>query len=67
MGLALFERHRYEKNNAPSLSRLLLLAEVELLKTIKAELKRRRGRERRLVKIEDELRELNEDEAHTNI
>ncbi len=67
MGLVLFEQSRHRRSRAFSIPRLLLLAEVELLKSIRSELKRRRGHERRLTQIEDELRELGEDESVTHV
>ena len=66
-GLALLERHRRPKKDRPSLVKLLLLAEVEVLRTLMAELKRRslcgRGSERKLSQVKERLKELGEDGA----
>lgn len=67
IGLALLERSRYPKQARPSLARLLLSAEVDLLRTLRGELKRRlRLRrelksERKLSEVEGRLEELGED------
>lgn len=67
IGLALLERSRYPKQARPSLARLLLVAEVDLLRTLRSELKRRlRLRrelksERKLSEVEGRLEELGED------
>jgi hypothetical protein len=70
-GLALYEyRHRPDEDR-PSLARLLLLAEMEVLRTLRAELKRRAKRSpegpwgRKLSRVDDRLKELNEDEKQT--
>jgi hypothetical protein len=67
IGLALLERSCYPKQARPSLARLLLVAEVDLLRTLRSELKRRlRLRrelksERKLSEVEGRLEELGED------
>lgn len=69
VGLALLERHLRPKQDRPSLARLLLLAEVDVLRTLRAELRRwgrrrREGRcEQKLSQVEEKLKELGEDEA----
>ncbi|MFH1821161.1 MAG: hypothetical protein ABH852_01790 [Methanobacteriota archaeon] len=68
VGLAVLERHLSPEQNRPSLVKLLLLAEVEVLRTLRAELKRRRlrekgGSERKLSEVERRLKELGEDGA----
>lgn len=69
VGLALFERHLRPEHDRPSLAKLLLLAEVEALRTLRAELRRRReGRkERKLSQVEERLKELSEDEAEADV
>jgi len=67
IGLALLEKHRYPEQDRPSLARLLLLAEVEVLRTLRTELKRQRLKkqesqcERKLSQVEERLKELGED------
>jgi len=67
IGLALLERSRYPKQTRPPLAKLLLSAEVDLLRTLRSELKRRlRLRrepksERKLSEVEGRLEELGED------
>ena len=67
VGMALLERSRYPRKAGPSLMRLLLLAEVDLLRTLRAELKRRTHSgqepttERKLLDVEHRLKELGED------
>lgn len=66
--LAWLERSRYPQRASPPLMRLLLLAEVDLLRTLRAELKRRihfkrdPESERKLFEVEGRLRELDGDE-----
>ncbi len=67
IGLALLERSRYPKQSRPPLAKLLLSAEVDLLRTLRSELRRRlrlsrepRG-ERKLSEVEGRLEELGED------
>lgn len=68
VGLALLERSRYPQQTRPSLAKLLLLAEVDLLRTLRGELKRRLrlrrepASERKLLEVEGRLKELGEDE-----
>jgi hypothetical protein len=68
VGLALLERSRHPKQARPPLAKLLLSAEVDLLRTLRGELKRRlrlrRGptSERKLSEVECRLKELGEDE-----
>lgn len=72
IGLALLEKHHRPKQDRPSLARLLFLAEVEVLRTLRAELKRRRLRghrgrcERKLSQVEERLKELGEDGARAD-
>ena len=67
IGLALLERSRYPKQARPSLARLLLVAEVDLLRTLRSELKRRLRLRRepksegKLSEVEGRLEELGED------
>jgi hypothetical protein len=67
VGLTLLERSRYPRQQRPSLARLLLLAEADLLRTLRSELKRRShlkresATERKLLEVEGRLRELGED------
>lgn len=69
----MLERHRRPVQDRPSLAKLLLLAEVEVLRTLRGELKRRlrlgRGRqsERKLVVVEGRLKELSEDGEKVDI
>ncbi len=64
VGLALLERSRYPKQVRPPLTKLLLSAEVDLLRTIRGELKRRLHlrreptSERKLSEVERRLEEL---------
>lgn len=66
IGLALFERSRRPEQGGPSLAKLLLLAEADLLRTLRCELKRciRFGRdsrgERKLLEVEKRLEEIGE-------
>ena len=68
VGLALLERSRYRRNAGPPLTKLLLLAEVDLLRTLRGELKRllhserEPKSERKLLEVENRLKELDEDE-----
>ena len=63
-GMAVFEHRRRPEQDKPSMSRLLLLAEVEVLRSLRADLKRwrrRRGeevRQRKLSQVENKLEEL---------
>ncbi len=67
IGLTLLERSRYPKQARPPLAKLLLSAEVDLLRTLRGELRRRlRLRrepksERKLSEVEGRLEELGED------
>lgn len=69
VGLAVIERQRRPERERPSLAKLLLLTEVEVLRTLRAELKRRSWRghkdrcERKLSLVEERLEELKGDEA----
>jgi len=73
VGLAVIEHQRHPEKDRPSLARLLLLAEVEALRALQAELKRRslRKRERRhgrkLSEVEERLEELGEDGERADI
>jgi len=67
IGLTLLERSRYPKQARPPLAKLLLSAEVDLLMTLRSELRRRlrlsrelRG-ERKLSEVDERLKELGED------
>ena len=66
VGLAVIEHQRRPEKDRPSLARLLLLAEVEVLRTLRAELKQRRLRKRgrrhgrKLSEVEERLEELGE-------
>lgn len=67
IGLTLLERSRYPKQSRPPLAKLLLSAEVDLLRTLRSELRRRlrlsrepKG-ERKLSEVEGRLKELGED------
>ena len=68
VGLALLERSRYSKQARPPLAKLLLSAEVDLLRTLRGELKRRLHlrreptSERKLSEVERRLEELGGDE-----
>jgi hypothetical protein len=68
--IALLERCRCPTHARPPMSKLLLLAEIEVLKTLKGELKRllRSGSkcEQKLREVNQKLREL-EDAERTNI
>lgn len=65
-GLAMLTRHLHPGRDRPSLKKLLLLAEIEILRTLRAEIKRRScaGPEsrwkRKLTVVEGRLRELDE-------
>ena len=67
VGLAIIEYQRRPEKDRPSLAKLLLLAEVEVLLALRAELRRRhlRKRERqhkqKLSEVEERLEELGED------
>ncbi len=67
IGLTLLERSRYPKQARPPLAKLLLSAEVDLLRTLRSELRRRlRLRrepksEQKLSDVEGRLEELGED------
>ena len=66
VGLAVLERRLCSEQDRPSFAKLLLLAEVEVLRTLRAELKRRRligkdGCEPKLSEVEGRLKELGED------
>lgn len=66
VGLAIVESRFCSKRGGPSLARLLLLAEVEILRTLRAELKRRRQLEKggcaqELYRVEERLQELGQD------
>lgn len=73
VGLALLERQRRPERDRPPLAKLLLLAEVEVLRTLRGELKRRlRLRrehrcERKLSEVEGRLKELGEDGARADV
>jgi len=64
IGLTLLERSRYPKQTRPPLAKLLLSAEVDLLRTLRSELKRRlrlrreSKSERKLSEVEGRLEEL---------
>jgi len=66
--LALLERLRHPKQAKPSLAKLLLSVEMDLLRTLRSELKRRLHlrreptSERKLSEVERRLEELAEDE-----
>lgn len=66
VGLTLLARSRYPKQTRPPLARLLLLAEFDVLRTLRTELRRRlnirreRRCERKLSEVEGRLRELGE-------
>jgi len=68
-GLAIFEHRRRPEHDRPSIAKLLLLAEVEVLRALRAELRRRsrRGgneqRREKLSQVESKLKELNEVET----
>lgn len=71
VGLAVLERRICSGQDGPSLAKLLLLAEVEVLRALRAELKRRRLREkdecgRKLSKVEERLKELGENGARAD-
>jgi hypothetical protein len=67
VGLAVLEHSRYPKQARPPLAKLLFLAEVDLLRTLRGELKRRLclehepATERKLSEVEGRLEELSED------
>lgn len=66
VSLALIERSRYPKQAKPPLGKLLLLAEVEVLRTLRAELrrhlviKREPVSEQKLDEVEKRLKEMGE-------
>ena len=68
ISLALLERLRHPKQARPPLAKLLLSVEVDLLRTLRSELKRRLHlrreptSERKLSEVERRLEELAEDE-----
>jgi len=68
VGLAVVEHQRRPEKDRPSLAKLLLLAEVEVLRALRAELKRRRlrKRERKLSEVEERLKESGEDETRAD-
>jgi hypothetical protein len=66
VGLAVLERHLSRSRRGPSLLRLLLLAEVEVLRALREELKRCRSLDddevkMKLSRVEQRLEELGED------
>jgi len=65
VGLTIIEYQRRPEKDRPSLAKLLLLAEVEVLRALRAELKQRRLRKRerqhKLSEVEERLEELGED------
>jgi hypothetical protein len=67
VGLAIIEYQRRPEKDMPSLAKLLLLAEVGVLRALQAELKRqylrKRGHQhkRKLSEVEERLEELGED------
>jgi len=67
VGLAIIEYQRRPEKGRPSLAKLLLLAEVEVLRALRAELKQTRLRKRecqhgrKLSEVEERLEELGED------
>lgn len=69
VGLAILEHRWYRRRGGPPLSKLLLLAEAELLRTLRAEFRRHgpregeRRRELKLSQIEDRLKELENGEG----
>ena len=73
IGLALLERRFCRGRDRPSLVKLLLLAEVELLRTLHGELKRHlQSRhehrcEQKLDEIEERLKELSRDETESDV
>ncbi len=73
VGLALLERHYRHERDRPSLAKLLLLAEVELLRTLHSELmwrlqsRRERRFEQKLDEVEERLKELSGDETRDDI
>ncbi len=68
ISLALLERSRHPKQTRPPLAKLLLSVEVDLLRTLRSELKRRLQlrrepmSERKLSEVEKRLEELGGDE-----
>ncbi len=72
VGLALLERSHYPRRARPPLTKLLLLAEVELLRTLRAELKRRihfkqdPESDQKLFEVEGRLKELGENEQRAD-
>lgn len=68
VGLAIIEYQRRPEKDRPSLAKLLLLAEVEVLRALRAELKRRRlrRREQKLSEVEEKLKESGEDETRAD-
>ena len=72
VGLAVLERRLSPEHDRLSFAKLLLLAEVEVLRTLRNELKRRRligkdGCERKLSEVEGRRKELGEDGARADI
>ncbi len=68
VGLVVLERRLCLGQDGPSFAKLLLLAEVEVLRTLRAELKRRRLHKkdscnRKLSTVEERLKELGQDGA----
>lgn len=66
VGLAVLERRLCSKRGGPSLAKLLLLAEVEILRTLRAELRRRRlfengESDREISRVEERLKEIGQD------
>jgi hypothetical protein len=76
VGVVVIEYHRRPERDRPSFAKLLLLAEVEVLRALHAELKRRRSRkrerererqrERKLAQIKKRLEELREYEERAD-
>ena len=68
VGLAIIEYQRRPEKDRPSLAKLLLLAEVEVLRALRAELKRRRlrRREQKLSEVEEKLKESGKDETRAD-
>ena len=73
VGVAVIEYYRRHERDRPSLVKLLLLAEVEVLRALRAELKRRhlhkreRQHKRKLSEVEERLEELGEDGERVDI
>lgn len=70
VGVAVVEYHRRPERNRPSFAKLLLLAEVEVLRALYAELKRRRSHKRehrqKLAQVKKRLEELKEYEERAD-